>query len=462
MNNDIDYCKKRQVEADAEQQRYLCLQRQNNNNDPQYKNPFASMNKFPSFNGMNTSKGRGLNDIYGLIDQYGSNKFSYDPATDEMYQKYLDLARQNGELAMKDTMAKASSMTGGYSNSYAQLAGQGVYNQHLSEAEANMDDYYALALDAYKMEQDQLLNQIGLMQGMEQTEYDRAWNEDERDYNRSWNEDERDYSRGQDSIENAILGAQYGDYSGLVGAGIISKEKADAIAKDEEQARELEAAALKSEASGDVSYLLKALGFEESVINSIKESQAAAAEEENKIPLGDTEKLQLINSVKNGTWKEVMDGLIDEGYDTKQALNIINRAISDGTLNGFSTNTTGVENDYGFEIIAPPSEIKVLTSKAVNDAIRGLTFVKPGNNFQVSRQKSHSNEAFHKSDYGTEGNNWNFELGELLDEETYETIKKPDMNGLFVYQGKAYYRYGNDVYLVGGKDVDDLVNYLQS
>ena len=46
-----------------------------------------------------------------LANQYGANKFQYNPETDPNYQAYLKLAKENAGLAMQDTLAKASAMT---------------------------------------------------------------------------------------------------------------------------------------------------------------------------------------------------------------------------------------------------------------------------------------------------------------------------------------------------------------
>jgi hypothetical protein len=53
--------------------------------------------------------------------------FQYDPNADPLYQQYAQQYQRGGELAMKDAMAQTSAMTGGYGNTYAQLAGQQGY-----------------------------------------------------------------------------------------------------------------------------------------------------------------------------------------------------------------------------------------------------------------------------------------------------------------------------------------------
>ena len=187
------------------------------------------------------------------INQYASQQFSYNPETDPNYQAYLKLAKENAGLAMQDTLAKASAMTGGYSNSNAQLAGQKVYNQHLSEAEGRVGDYYAMALDAFNTNQNTLLNQIEL-----------AWAAEDRDK------------------QNALLKAEYGDYSGLVDLGVsqeaVDKYKANAdwatqYAKD---SAAYEKAWKLAEATGDYTNVYKQLGYTDEQIAQIGKDKADA------------------------------------------------------------------------------------------------------------------------------------------------------------------------------------------
>lgn len=182
-----------------------------------------------------------------LANQYGKNKFQYNPETDPNYQAYLKLAKENAGLAMQDTLAKASAMTGGYSNSNAQLAGQKVYNQHLSEAEGRVGDFYAMALDAFNAEQNNLLNQIEL-----------AWAAEDRDK------------------QNAQFKAEYGDYSGLTDLGIsqeaVDKYKANAdwatqYAKD---SAAYENAWKLAEATGDYTNVYNQLGYTDEQIAALR------------------------------------------------------------------------------------------------------------------------------------------------------------------------------------------------
>lgn len=75
--------------------------------------------------------------LQALYDQIaGREAFDYDPEEDESYQRYARLYAARGAAAMEDTLGKAAALTGGYASSYAQSAGQQVYNGYLQELAA--------------------------------------------------------------------------------------------------------------------------------------------------------------------------------------------------------------------------------------------------------------------------------------------------------------------------------------
>lgn len=85
-----------------------------------------------------------------LINNWNNReKFSYDLNTDPLYQAAKAEAETSGDLAMRDTIGKMSTMTGGYGNSYAQTAGQQMYNKYLEELNANIPSYYETAYNKY-------------------------------------------------------------------------------------------------------------------------------------------------------------------------------------------------------------------------------------------------------------------------------------------------------------------------
>ena len=94
--------------------------------------------------------------------------FSYDMASDPMYQQYRDHYIRQGQLAMEDTMGMASSLTGGYGNSYAQTAGQQAYQSYLQQLNNVMPQLYGAAYDRYQAEGEALYNEIALMEQRQQ------------------------------------------------------------------------------------------------------------------------------------------------------------------------------------------------------------------------------------------------------------------------------------------------------
>jgi len=112
--------------------------------------------------------------IQGMLDQImNREKFSYDFATDPVYQQYADRYQQQGKLAMMDTMGQAAALTGGYGNSYAQNVGQQAYQGHLQALNDVIPELRAAAYQMYQDEGNQMLQQMSILQGLEDTEYGR-------------------------------------------------------------------------------------------------------------------------------------------------------------------------------------------------------------------------------------------------------------------------------------------------
>ena len=99
--------------------------------------------------------------------------FSYDVNADALYQQMVDQYAQQGRLAMMDTMGQAQTMTGGYGNSYAQSAGQQAYQGYLRQANEQLPQFYAMALDRYDREQGALRDAYALLLGQEEQDYSR-------------------------------------------------------------------------------------------------------------------------------------------------------------------------------------------------------------------------------------------------------------------------------------------------
>ena len=130
-------------------------------------------------------------------------KFSYDLNSDALYQQYKDKYIQQGKLAMSDAIGQASAMTGGYGNSYAQAVGQQQYQQSLDNLNDIVPELYAMALDQYNREGQDLYNQYGMVMDRENTDYGR-YRDTVSDFLT-----ERDYLQGRYDTER---GFDYGKY----------------------------------------------------------------------------------------------------------------------------------------------------------------------------------------------------------------------------------------------------------
>ena len=120
------------------------------------------------------------------------DKFSYDVASDPLYQQYKNQYAQMGQLAMQDAVGNAAALTGGYGNSWATTAGNQAYQGYLQQLNDKVPELYESAYNRYAQEGENLQNQLALtadlydneyskymddlnyMQTMQQTAYERA------------------------------------------------------------------------------------------------------------------------------------------------------------------------------------------------------------------------------------------------------------------------------------------------
>ena len=72
-----------------------------------------------------------------------------------------------------DTMGKASAMTGGYGNSYAQSVGQQAYQKYLLGLSARLPQFQQMALDRYQAGGQDLLQRYQALQQQEKAGFDR-------------------------------------------------------------------------------------------------------------------------------------------------------------------------------------------------------------------------------------------------------------------------------------------------
>lgn len=137
--------------------------------------------------------------ISGLLEQLQGRNFEYDVASDPMYQALREQWLRDGNLAMQDTMAQASQLTGGYGNSYAQMAGQQAYQGYMRGLNEMIPDLKEAARADYDAETAALLQQYSLLMEQDEQDYGRYM-----DYLAQQNyENEFAYQQGRDEIEDA-------------------------------------------------------------------------------------------------------------------------------------------------------------------------------------------------------------------------------------------------------------------
>ena len=108
-----------------------------------------------------------------INDYVNRGKFTYDFNADPVYNQYKDSYTRQGRLAMKDTMGQAAALTGGYGNSYAQTAGQQVYNNYMQKLNDVVPQLSESAYSRYVQEGQDMLNKAKALGDADQTEYAR-------------------------------------------------------------------------------------------------------------------------------------------------------------------------------------------------------------------------------------------------------------------------------------------------
>lgn len=151
--------------------------------------------------------------------------FKFDVNNDALYKQMKENYANLGKLAMQDTIGKASAMTGGYGNSYAQSVGQQAYNAYMQKAADAIPDLYQMALNRYSLEGDKLAQNLSALSsdrntsyGEYQDTYNRAANERSyygNEYNNLYN---LAYQAYRDKVSDQQRAAQYALSKGKSGS----------------------------------------------------------------------------------------------------------------------------------------------------------------------------------------------------------------------------------------------------
>lgn len=136
-----------------------------------------------------------LDSIYKQIST--RDKFKYDMNADALYKQYAQQYENNAKLAMQDTVGQISALTGGYGNSYAETAGQAMYNQQMQGLNDRALELYQLALNQYNAEGDRLMNIYGMTADQYNTEYNKIRDEvADQQWAKAYEENQRQYNLG--------------------------------------------------------------------------------------------------------------------------------------------------------------------------------------------------------------------------------------------------------------------------
>jgi hypothetical protein len=134
-------------------------------------------------------------------------EFQYDVNGDALWNQYKDRSVNLGQQAMMDTMGQAAQLTGGYGNSYAQMAGQQAYQGYLQGLTDKIPELAQTALDRYNQQGQDLYQKYGLLSSEDQN----AYNQWLTNYNQYLTE--RDWLSNQYNTER---GFDYGTYRDAV------------------------------------------------------------------------------------------------------------------------------------------------------------------------------------------------------------------------------------------------------
>jgi len=145
-----------------------------------------------------------LNEILNRED------FSYDVASDPLYQQYAQMYNREGDRVMRDTMAEAAAGAGGM-NSYAMTAAMQAGNYYNSQLNDKIPELYQLAYDMYLADKESKVQDLGILQSLDETQYNRY-----RDTMSDWKDDRNfAYDMYRDNVADAQWNKTF-DYNSFV------------------------------------------------------------------------------------------------------------------------------------------------------------------------------------------------------------------------------------------------------
>ncbi len=175
-----------QKDAETKAEYEALLNEYNQDRPDEYSNPYKS-------------------EIDELLNQIlNRDSFSYDAMNDPLYQQYAEMYRREGDRAMKNTITEAAAGAGGM-NTYAVTAAQQANSYYNSLLNDKVPELAQLAYQMYLNDIDLKVQDLGLLQNMDATQYARY-----RDTMTDWYND-RNFAYGtyQDAVQQSNWQANY-------------------------------------------------------------------------------------------------------------------------------------------------------------------------------------------------------------------------------------------------------------
>lgn len=191
--------------ADPEEVRWLNQKRVRKATENPYLSEYAYDDVYKSAvdyinNNQKGYRGKYSDEVDRTIKNRGE-KFKYDVADDPLYRQYLRQAREQGGMAVDDTLARVASGAGGM-NSYAVSAAQGVNNNYMQKVNDVIPELYQIAYNKYLDEQNKKLEDINIMTSVDNDRYNKWAAERDREdnlrdtaYDRVINDEDRKYQK---------------------------------------------------------------------------------------------------------------------------------------------------------------------------------------------------------------------------------------------------------------------------
>lgn len=135
-----------------------------------------------------------------LAEILNRDNFSYNVADDPLYQQYAEMYQREGDRAMRDTLAEVAASAGGM-NSYAITAAQQANSYYNSQLNDKVPELYQLAYQMYLNELEGKVQDLGILQDMDATQYNRY-----RDTINDWYADKQfAYGMYQDAVNQGNI-----------------------------------------------------------------------------------------------------------------------------------------------------------------------------------------------------------------------------------------------------------------